>query len=1155
MKRLICIALILTVSSFCSSLKAQCLQIESILVDACVSGGGCSSTSGPCSCEGRNEMVLFKVLGTAINTTSLTPTWPNNSFRGWKQNLNTAADVASLNATIIKCGFLKEPVGNILPANSEVLIITSWDMCTGANSFANLQDTLIVLFQDTNNFQGHFVNQNNGGTVSSVPVGPVLNRTLTLSYPPLACSQSVTYHPHLLVNNMGTYGGSSGQNDGATVLFDALGNATYVNNGCRAPYIPTTVTVTAPSTVCVNSTAIISAAITGSVANYTWTTSGTGTLSVPTGTLSSGSSTVTTIYTPGAGESGVVTFTVQVQGKCILAVTTNTVSINVIALPAPIISSSGGAVICNGNSTVLSVNNQAGVGYTWNPGAGSGTTFTVSPGVQTIYTLTATNACASVNATFTVDVNALPTLSVTTASVCPGFTTSITASGATTYTWNTGAQGAVFSANPNSTTQYTVTGTDGNGCVNTSTAQIFVYALPVITTNTPSTCPGGTVTLTASGASTYSWSTSQSGTSISVSPAVTTSYTVIGTDANGCINSTVATATIFNQPNVSSNNSTICPGNTTTITVTGAVTYTWSTGSNNTSISVTPAINTTYTVIGTDNNGCKDTTTATVTIVNTLTVTASTANASICNGSSTTLTGNGASTYTWSPAGSLSSSTGVTVTASPTVNTTYTVIGSSGSCADTNVVTINVNSLPTVTATSGTICVGNSTVLNANGASTYTWSPATGLSSSTGSSVTANPATSSSYTVTGTGGNGCMNTTVVSVVVNPLPILTVNSPGICPGATATLTANGATTYTWNTTQTGNTISVSPAAATNYTVVGTDVNGCMNFTVASVTINPLPNITVNSPATCQGTNTTLTAGGGVSYSWSTSQSGTSITVPGTAASYTVTGTDANGCTNTALANVIILPLPVAQTVTGMQVICEGQSTTLAISPGGTYTYTWSGPSGNLGNAATATANQTGVYTVTTSNACGSVTSTFSLTISLPEAAFTPNPGGGQAPVTITYSNTSTGVQLANYWNFANGDTSHQLNPTETYTAAGSYAAVLIVTDMYGCMDTASYSIVVSDVPSVVIIPNVFSPNGDNINDVFSITAAGITSFNCKVYDRWGLALYEWSNLNGGWDGKNASNGIAVSDGTYYFLITYVDSKNKTVNKPGFLQLVK
>ena len=117
-------------------------------------------------------------------------------------------------------------------------------------------------------------------------------------------------------------------------------------------------------------------------------------------------------------------------------------------------------------------------------------------------------------------------------------------------------------------------------------------------------------------------------------------------------------------------------------------------------------------------------------------------------------------------------------------------------------------------------------------------------------------------------------------------------------------------------------------------------------------------------------------------------------------------------------------------------------------------------------------------------------------------------------------------------------------------------MLIVTDANGCKDTATTTIIVTDAPVVIIIPNVFTPNGDSINDIFSVTGVGIGSFNCKIYDRWGIFMYEWSDLKGGWDGKNASNGKEVTDGTYYFIIKYSEEKTKaTYNKQGYLQLIR
>jgi gliding motility-associated-like protein len=94
-----------------------------------------------------------------------------------------------------------------------------------------------------------------------------------------------------------------------------------------------------------------------------------------------------------------------------------------------------------------------------------------------------------------------------------------------------------------------------------------------------------------------------------------------------------------------------------------------------------------------------------------------------------------------------------------------------------------------------------------------------------------------------------------------------------------------------------------------------------------------------------------------------------------------------------------------------------------------------------------------------------------------------------------------------------------------------------------MDTATFLVMVTDTTPPVIIPNIFSPNGDNVNDLFTIKGKGLTYFDCVVYDRWGIEMYSWSDISGGWDGKNQANGKSVSDGTYYVLVTYIDKRGK------------
>jgi gliding motility-associated-like protein len=92
------------------------------------------------------------------------------------------------------------------------------------------------------------------------------------------------------------------------------------------------------------------------------------------------------------------------------------------------------------------------------------------------------------------------------------------------------------------------------------------------------------------------------------------------------------------------------------------------------------------------------------------------------------------------------------------------------------------------------------------------------------------------------------------------------------------------------------------------------------------------------------------------------------------------------------------------------------------------------------------------------------------------------------------------------------------------------------------------------PTQIIIPNIFTPNGDNINDEFLIKGSNLNNFNCKIYDRWGSLIYQWSDINSGWNSKNKS-GVACNDGTYYYVVSYTDNKGVATNKNGFFELVR
>ena len=273
----------------------------------------------------------------------------------------------------------------------------------------------------------------------------------------------------------------------------------------------------------------------------------------------------------------------------------------------------------------------------------------------------------------------------------------------------------------------------------------------------------------------------------------------------------------------------------------------------------------------------------------------------ICIGAQVTLSGAGANTYTWN--------NGVTnaVAFTPAATTTYTVTGTDlNGCQSTDQMSVTVNSLPIVNAGADlAVCAGGSVTLTGNGANTYSWNNAVT------NGVAFTPAATTTYTVTGTDANGCQNTDQVIVTVNPLPLVNAGSDKtICDGATVTLTATGAVSYTWAPVITNGTAFTPAVGATTYTVTGTDANGCINTDQVLVTVNPLPAINAGTDqAICFNDAATLSATGGTTYNWSNSViDGTPFT-PVATATYTVTGTDANGCINTDQVVVTVNPLPI------------------------------------------------------------------------------------------------------------------------------------------------------------------------------------------------------------------------------------------------------
>jgi hypothetical protein len=804
---------------------------------------------------------------------------------------------------------------------------------------------------------------------------------------------------------------------------------------------------------------------------YTWAP-GTG-LSATTGTSVTANPSSTTIYT--------------VTGT--LAGCPGTATVQVSVNPIPTIGAGSDVTTCAGTGVTLT--GTGGTTYSWSPSTGlsatTGTSVTANPSSTTVYTVIGTLNSCTATATVQVSVNPLPTVGAgSNVTICNGSTTTLTGTGATTYTWSpsgslSASTGASVDANPSSTTTYTVIGTQ-NSCTNTATVQVSVNPIPPVSGGSGATiCNGSSTGLTATGASTYTWSPSTglsatTGASVTANPSSTTVYTVLGT-----LNSCTATATVQVSVNPlptigGGSNVTICNGSSTTLTGTGGTTYTWAPGTGlsattGTSVTASPSSTTTYTVTGTL-NGCPSTGTVQVS-VNPLPSIGAGSNVTICNGGSTTLTGTGGTTYTWSPSTGLSATTGASVSASPSSTTVYTVTGTLNGCNNTASVQVSVNPLPPVSGGSGvTICNGSSTGLVATGATTYTWSPATALSATTGSNVTANPSSTTVYTVTGTL-NGCPNTATVQVSVNPIPTINAGS-GVttCIGVPTTITATGGTTYTWSpatglSATTGASVDASPAATTTYTVTGT-LNGCSSTATKTVTISNPPIAATGAATICNGNSTVINGTGGTTYTWAPSTglsatTGSSVTAsPSSTTTYTVTGTLA-GCNNNATVTVSVNPLPTVSAGADIEVCFNTPS---PLSATGATTYTWSpatGLSATTGANVTATVTSNVTYTVTgTLNGCSS-TATKSLTVNaLPTASFSASPDPVCPGTPVTFTDASIGTIVSYSWNFGDSFSDTGVTTTHVYSVVADYPATLTITDDNGCQATSTITIDVENV---------------------------------------------------------------------------------------------
>lgn len=820
-----------------------------------------------------------------------------------------------------------------------------------------------------------------GSTGTSLNVSPLVNTVYTVSGSNGSCTGQntvlVTVSPNPTINVTSSSGTVCA---GTCVTLTPGGASTYTFSGGSAvvcPTVTTTYSVTGRNTAgCLGNTAVVTiTAINTPTLNLSASAS-TICSSGSTNLFASGANTYT--WQPGnlTGANIVVTpsaSTVYTATGTNLSGCTSSSTINIVVIPSiTLTAASTPTSICAGGSAALTAGGASS--YLWNPGNFSGTNIFVTPTVTTTYTLTGTVGICTASTVVTVVVNPNPSLTIvaTPTAVCSGNSATLTASGGSTYLWDNGSTSSSRVVSPLTTTTYSLNGSSAAGCAGTTTfVTVAVNNNPVITANaTPSVlCSGGSSTLTAGGALNYTWQpVNLNGYSITVSPLANTIYTVTGSNAAGCSGSQTVQVNVSSAPAilVSSTVPSVCAGSTVGLTASGASTYTWLPGNLlSPSISPTPTVTTTYTVLGSNAGGCTGQNTITVVVVPNPTVTTSATSTNICNGSSATITALGASTYTWLPVNMFGSS----VVVSPGSTTTYTVLGTLNGCTGASVRQIVVSPNPNVTASASpsAICTGQSSTLTASGALTYTWQPV----NQNGSSITVSPIASSVYSVTGTSANGCTAVATLTLPVAAPPLTTITalpSNTICSGSSATLVASGATNYTWlpGSIPAVSAITVTPGASTIYTLLGS--NGiCVSQTTLALIVSPSPtvNVSASSLSVCVGGCSTLTASGASTYLWSNGGSGSqNVVCPGVTTTYSVTGS-LPGCSTTTQITVFVAPSISLSVNASANPICSG--TTATLTGFGATSYSWS--TGTTGSLIVVSPATNSVYTLYgTSGSC-------------------------------------------------------------------------------------------------------------------------------------------------------------------------------------------
>ncbi|MCO6501146.1 MAG: gliding motility-associated C-terminal domain-containing protein [Vicingus serpentipes] len=444
------------------------------------------------------------------------------------------------------------------------------------------------------------------------------------------------------------------------------------------------------------------------------------------------------------------------------------------------------------------------------------------------------------------------------------------------------------------------------------------------------------------------------------------------------------------------------------------------------------------------------------------------------------------------------------------------------------------------------------------GADSYTWTQGpTGVTINDGDSIE----------VLVQKGSCPVVSTFVNFTVNPLPVINVPSGGnVCVGETINLTPSSGGVWTSSDTTVAtidnNGLVTGITSGTANMIFTDSITGCANSAADGlITVNPLPTVSVPSGGlVCVGETINLTpSSGGI---WTSSDT-TVATVDNNGVVTGVSTGTANmiftdiitGCSSLAADGLITVnPLPTI-TVSSGGILCVGNTINLTPSSGGVW---------SSSNPAVATIDNngvvTGVSTGTTNmiftdaiTGCSSIATDGLITVNDITALIDANPITGTIPLDVFFGNQSTtGSGISYTWDFGNGNTSSLFEPNHIFTAIGDFTVTLI-TSNGTCSDTDQV-IITPFGKSDILIPNIFTPNDDGQNDVFTVKGVNLESVEGVIYNRWGQTMFQWNHVKGYWDGTTLA-GSEVPDGTYFYVISAKGVDGEEYFKKGSFSLIR